>query len=182
MVSADLNFAQFGQRNPCVGCPAPCCRLQLIPHKTPSTFMDIDFVHYMLLFPRTEMAVTRNGDWFIVQWETCREFEADTFACKVHNTSQKPRTCTMYNPYNCWYKKSFVSHRPSEVYRLDLARFGVWVNEIHFAGDGRITLAPNFERSQEMFREMPIETRFELLTDEEMASDFRVVAAQQATE
>ena len=180
MTSAEVSFAEFSRGNPCAGCPAPCCRLQLIPHKTPSTFMDLDFVRYMLLFPHTEAVVTISGEWHIAKRENCRAFEATTCTCKNHDTPQKPRTCMMFNPYNCWYKKNFVPERPPEVYRLNLTRFEVWVNEIGFAEDGRIILAPSFERSQEILRDMPIESYFGLRNSEALPPDPRLAATQPA--
>ncbi len=174
MVTDELNFAEFSQKNPCFGCPAPCCRLQLIPYKTPSTFMDLDFVHYMLLFPHTEVVISLNGDWNILKWEDCRAFEASTLTCRVHNTPEKPRTCVMYNPYNCWYKKSFVLNGPPQVYRLDLARFEVWVTDVKFSGDGKIVSGPNFERSQEILKDMPIEPHVEPPARDSLASDPRL--------
>ncbi len=171
MVADELTFTEFSQRNPCAGCPAPCCLMQLIPHRVPATFMDIDFLHYMLLFPYTEVVVTLNGEWSIVKWERCSEFEASNHTCKLHNTLDKPRTCSMYNPYNCWYKRSFVLDGSHQVYRLDLARFNLWVTELQFSEDGKIISAPNFERSLEILRDMPIKPYLETLTTGALESD-----------
>jgi len=175
----ESNFTEFSERNPCVGCPAPCCQMQLIPFKTPMTFMDIDFLHYMLLFPKTEVVVALNGEWSIIRWEACREFDTSTNTCKLHNTTAKPQTCAMYNPYNCWYKRSFVLNGSHQIYRMNLARFEVWVNEIQFAEDGQIVKAPDFERSLAILKDMPIEPRLEAMTADVLASDARLVAADQ---
>jgi len=166
----ESSFAEFGERNPCTGCPAPCCLMQLIPHRPPATFMDIDFMHYMLLFPNTEVVITFNGEWSLIKWEQCTEFDPITLTCKLHNTPQKPRTCTMYNPYNCWYKKSFVLDDTQQVYRLNLERFSVWVEELQFAEDGQIISAPDFERSLEILRDMPIMRHLGQLTADALAS------------
>jgi hypothetical protein len=153
----EMSFTEFNEKNPCTGCPAPCCQMQLIPFKVPATFMDIDYLRYMLLFPRTEFSVTLTGEWSIIKWEDCREFDAGTHTCKLHNTAAKPRICAMYNPYNCWYKKSFVLNDVQQVYRMDLERFNTWVDELKFAPDGKITQAPDFERSVEVLKDIPIE-------------------------
>ena len=182
MATADLNFVQFSQRNPCAGCPAPCCQLQLIPYKRPMTFMDIDFLRYMLLFPHTEVVVTLNGEWSIIKWENCRAFEDSTHACQLHNTSGKPHTCTMYNPYNCWYKRSFVLDYSQEVCRLDLVRFEAWLSEIHFAEDSKIISMPNFERSLEIVKGMPIEPNIKPLSMDTSASDPRLETANWQSE
>ncbi len=182
MAAPDLNFVEFSQRNPCADCPAPCCQLQLIPHRRPTTFMDTDFLHYMLLFPHTEVVVTLTDNWSIVKWEDCRAFEASKHMCKLHNTPAKPRTCSTYNPYNCWYKRSFVLNDSREVYRLDLERFEVWVNEIQFAEDGKSISMPNFERSLDIVKGMPIAPHIGLLSGNASASDPRLPAANQQSE
>ena len=133
----------------------------------------------MLLFPHTEVVVTLAGDWSIIKWEDCSAFEANKNSCQLHNTSEKPRTCTMYNPYNCWYKRSFVLRNSREVCRLDLARFKAWVNEIRFAEDSKIISMPNFERSLEIVKGMPIEPHIELLSGDTLASDPRLTATNQ---
>jgi hypothetical protein len=145
--------------------------MQLIPHRTPVTFMDIDFLRYMLLFPDTEVVVTLNGEWSILKWEQCVEFDVSTHTCKLHNTADKPRTCSMYNPYNCWYKKAFVLNDSNQVYRLDLARFNLWVAELQFAEDGKINSAPDFERSLEILKDTAIEPRVELQSRLSIESD-----------
>ena len=180
MTTEELNFIEFGQKNPCFGCPAPCCRLQLIPYKAPTTFLDLDYVSYMLLFPRTEVVVSINGDWNILKWEDCHAFEAFTLTCKIHDTPEKPRTCAMYNPYNCWYKKSFVLNEPPQAYRLDLARFNLWVTEVKFSSDGKIMSGPNFERALEILKDQPIEPRIELPVHYSLKSDIRLGKANAA--
>jgi hypothetical protein len=178
----ELTFEEFSQKNPCIGCPAPCCQMQLIPHRTPATFMDIDFLRYMLLFPHTEVVVTLNGEWSILKWEQCSEFEDSSHTCKLHNTSDKPRTCVMYNPYNCWYKRAFVLNDSHQVYRLDLTRFNLWVTELQFSEDGKIISAPNFERSLEILKDIPIEPYLEALTTDAVESDPRdMIAERQST-
>lgn len=155
--ASKATFTQFRNENPCLSCPAPCCRMQLIPSKTPRTFVDIDHVYYMLMFPNTEMVVTATGDWFVLKWQDCREFEADTCGCKVHDSPSQPCICFSYNAYDCWYKKNFTVELPPGIYRLDLARFDVWVNEILFDDNGRIASAPSFEKSQQVLKAIPIE-------------------------
>ena len=155
-----MSFIQYGSGNPCHGCPAPCCRMQLIPYKTPEGFMDIDHARYLLLFPATEMVVTNKGEWYVLKWSTCREFDESSCACGIHGTNEQPRICFAYNAYNCWYKRNFVTDQPPELYRLDLARFDVWVNEILFDDAGKIARAPNFEAAQALLRDLPLSPTF----------------------
>jgi hypothetical protein len=158
--ASEATFTQLRDKNPCLGCPAPCCRMQLIPCETPETFVDMDYVYYMLLFPNTEMVVTAAGDWHVLKWQDCHEFEPGTYACKVHDSPSQPRICFSYNAYDCWYQRNFVAEQPPQIYRLNLARFDVWVNEILFDSNGRIASAPCFEKSQQILKAIPIEPIF----------------------
>lgn len=170
---ASHGFMEFKQSNPCAGCPAPCCRMQVSQHKTPTTFADIDAIRYLLLFPGTEVCVSSEGEWSVIRWTTCIALDRATSLCTLHHTPLKPQTCLQYNAYSCWYKNNFVIDRPPQIYRLDMARFDVWVKEIRFGDDGRIVSAPDFERSLELLAGLPIEPRFQLMSDEELANDPR---------
>lgn len=168
-----FNFAEFGQSNPCFGCPAPCCRMQIMPCNLPSSFMDLDYVRYMLLFPDTEVIVRKNGTWSLIKWVQCSAFDDTKCLCKLHNTPKKPNICKTYDAYNCWYKKNFVLTDSPEIYRLNLERFDVWVKEIQFAENGNIVSAPDFDRSLEILKDILIEPIFAQLDEAVLASDIR---------
>ena len=161
--STQRTFAELTEEDPCQGCPAPCCRLQISPYKTPQNFADIDHVRFSLLFAQTEMAVAASGEWSLIRWQTCSLFDRDHCACTVHSTPAKPKICSEYNAHNCWYKRNYVGDAPPDIYRLDLRRFEVWVKEIVFDENGAIRSVPSFERSQELLR--PLNLDVELRTD-----------------
>ncbi len=173
MSDNQLNFAEFRQSNPCFGCPAPCCRMQLIPCNTPTNFMDLDYVRYMLLFQDTEVIVRQNGTWSLIKWEQCSAFDDGKCLCKLHNTPQKPHICEMYNAYDCWYKKNFVLTDSKEIYRLNLERFDLWIQEIQFAENGNIISAPDFNQSLDILLNIPIKPSFTQLNATALASDIR---------
>jgi len=152
-----LSFAELNEGNPCVGCPAPCCRIQLFPLDVPRTFSDLDYIRYMLLFPGTEFVVSTTGEWSMLKWADCRELELGSCTCKVHGTPAQPRICVQYNAYNCWYQRNFVTTQPLDLYRLDRHRFEVWIKSLGFDADRRIVSAPTFEESVAILAEVPIE-------------------------
>jgi len=170
---SDMNFQEFNRRNPCTGCPAPCCRMQVSPYTAPADFMQVDHIKYLLNFPNTEILITRSGDWHLVRWGNCCEFEVRDLTCKLHNTPDKPRICVNYNPYNCWYKRIFVINEPPEAYRLNSARFKEWVNGIRFNEQGKVTTTPDFELALEIVKTIPLETTFKMLNNEFAAADVR---------
>lgn len=175
-----LTFSQVGAQNPCAGCPAPCCRMQLVPYKVPRTAFDIDHVRYMLLFADTEMIVGPAGDWFVLKWESCRELDGDTCLCKVHGTPAQPRICSTYNAYDCWYRRNFVTDAPPELYRLNLERFDAWVQTLLFDERGAIVEAPCFEDAQALVRSLPIEPDFRPATEMILERDIRTRRAVEA--
>lgn len=160
--SALHSFADWGASNPCSGCPAPCCRMQIAPHPPPQSFSDLDLVRFLLLFPHTEVIVATTGDWSVVRWANCGELDDACAICRVHGTPAQPRICATFNPYSCWYKRNFVAGGTPDVYRLDLARFDRWVAAIGLDHEGRITVAPSFEESQELLAEIPISPILEM--------------------
>lgn len=181
MPETTLHLVEPGQQNPCIGCPAPCCRMQLIPYKTPVSAADIDHVRYLLLFPGTEMAVAATGEWFVLKWQDCRELDSDTCVCRVHHTLAQPRICYVYSAQNCWYKRNFVAAEiPPDLYRLDLARFKIWVETLLFDQQGALVQAPCFEDAQAILRDLPIAPMFEPLSIEALERDLLLRAGAPA--
>ena len=162
MTSNLFSFTDYSQSNPCFGCPAPCCRMQLIPCKVPASFYDLDYLRYMLLFPDTEAIIKQDGSWNLIKWVTCRAFEALSLKCSLHNTPDKPQICRLYDAHNCWYKRNFVQVSSEELYRLNLARFEVWIQEVQIDANGTIVSAPEFNRALELLKDIPIEPSFAL--------------------
>ena len=154
------SFAEYGQSNPCFGCPAPCCRMQIIPCKTPESYNDLDYLRYMLQFPNTEAIIRPDGSWSLIKWVDCIAFDLTSHKCRLHGTPQKPLICRNYDAYNCWYKKNFVNASSQEIYRLNLARFDVWIQHIQFDTGGMIASAPDFNAGLELIKDIPIEPVF----------------------
>jgi hypothetical protein len=173
MTSSELSFQDYMRKNPCSGCPAPCCRMQVSPYTAPTNFMQVDHIKYLLHFSGTEVLVTRSGDWHIVRWGECCEFNMQDLTCKLHNTPEKPKICARYDPHECWYKRIFVTNEPPEAFRLNLARFNEWVKGIRFDDQGKITNIPDFELSLEIFKTIPLETTYEMLGHGLTATDMR---------
>lgn len=151
------SFEELAHGNPCDGCPAPCCRTQLSPYKTPATFADIDHVRFTLLFPNTELVVAETGEWSVMRWANCIFLDEKDCTCTVHGTPAKPKICVQYDAHNCWYKRNLVTDDPPEIYRLTGRRFEAWVREITFHEDGRIASVPSFERAREVVAAIPVE-------------------------
>jgi len=153
-------FAEVTEQNPCAGCPAPCCRMQLVPYPPPRTAFDIDHVRYMLLFPGTEFIISTGGDWSVLSWRTCSLLDSEHCTCTVHGTVEQPRICASYNAHNCWYRRNFVTDTPQDIYRLSLERFDAWVEALRFDEHGALVMAPCFEDAQALVRPIPIAPHF----------------------
>ena len=57
------NFLEIMEGNVCTNCSAPCCHVLIVPHATPVTFMDLDYVRYVVGFNTVQMILKRDGSW-----------------------------------------------------------------------------------------------------------------------
>src|SRR6266540_7447207 len=154
-------FEEFLTNNPCSGCQAPCCQLVMIPYRPPVTFMDIDYIKYLLNFPAIDLAVAKTGDWSILIRDTCQHFDRETHLCNVHGTDEKPLTCRNYNQYQCWYKPNFSLLQPRDIYIINKENFADWLELISFDENGEITSAPDFEQATALFSSAKASARAE---------------------
>jgi hypothetical protein len=141
------SFNDYNENYPCEVCSAPCCRYLLIPHKAPTNWMEIDFIRYVLNFPKINVTVTKKGGWGILIEQDCIHFDPKNQNCRVHNTSTQPKTCVYFNPYQCNYRLNIESKNPNVLYTLSRDSFEYWVQFIKFNEDGSIFEAPSFEKS-----------------------------------
>lgn len=171
------NFFERAELNPCVGCMAPCCRMLLIPHPTPTTYMDLDYILYMLGFPSIQMLLSSDGGWQILIEDTCRFLDQKTSLCRVHNTPRKPQTCVAYNPYQCWYKRNFSKRETSQdSIRINMNAIETILQNVRFDEDGNILEIPSWESIREMVKNTlqqqtdPTHTHMEELASTEAAA------------
>jgi hypothetical protein len=140
------NFFEKAEENPCSGCSVPCCSMLLIPHPTPTTFMDIDYIRYMVGFPTVQMILSSNGQWQVLIEQTCLLLDQKTNLCTVHNTPRKPKTCVFFNPHRCWYKSGFhKTENPPDLIRIDMELFEAILHHIRFDEEGNIIEIPTWE-------------------------------------
>lgn len=145
------NFMEKAEENPCLDCSAPCCRLLLIPHPTPATFMDMDYLRYMVAFEGVEMILTSDGHWQVLVDRTCRLLDPETNRCMVHGTSRKPKTCAFFNPHRCWYRRNFDrSADPPDVIRIGMPVLEAILPLIRFDKEGNIIEIPAWELIREI--------------------------------
>lgn len=142
-------FYEKAAENPCNGCPAPCCRMILIPHPTPATFMDLDYILYLLGFPSVQMMLDSEGNWQVLIEEPCGLLDLKTSLCTVHNTPRKPKTCVFLNPYRCWYKR-FAAGGPQDFIRINKKAMEAILAHVRFDAEGDITEVPKWEFIREL--------------------------------
>lgn len=142
-------FLEIASNNPCTQCSAYCCRMLLIPHPTPTTFMDLDYILYMLGFPGIEMVLNVDGQWQVIVNQICGFLDQKTNRCTVHNTPRKPKTCVFFNPYRCWYKRNFSTENPPEIIRINLEAMEAILPYVRFDEEGNIIEIPKWEYIKE---------------------------------
>ncbi len=149
-----FTFKEYKDHYPCEECKAPCCRYLLIPYKTPSSWMDMDFIKYLLNFPSVKVAISKSGTWELLIHENCMNLDEQTNKCKVHGTNSQPRTCVYLNPYHCYYKVNLQNKSQPSIYILDRETFEYWVQHIKFDENGIIVEAPSFEKSLQILKDL----------------------------
>jgi len=139
------NFFEKAEENPCIGCSAPCCRMLLVPHPTPGTYMDLDYIRYMVGFRSVKMVLNRDGNWQVLIEQTCQLLDEETNRCTAHNTSRKPKTCVFFNPHRCWYKRNFTTADPPDIIRIDMEAMDAMLAMVRFDDEGNIIELPRWE-------------------------------------
>lgn len=153
MKRSTSSFKEFNETYPCDNCEAPCCRYLLLPYKTPSTWMDLDLLKYILNFPNINVTVSKEGTWGILFNQDCIHLDVKNLKCKVHKTSMQPKTCTYFNPYECNYKLNFNDKNFSSMYILNREKFEHWLDFIKFNENGLIIEAPSFEKAIKILKD-----------------------------
>src|SRR5205814_6185839 len=129
---------------PCDGCSAPCCQVVLTTHKTPATFMDLDYLRYLCGFPDTELLVDAEGEWKVAAWKRCG-FLTDEQRCMVHGSARKPKTCVFFNPHGCWYKRNFhETNEPPDIVRMSPIVFEAVLERTVIDDAGQIESMPSW--------------------------------------
>ena len=144
------NFFEKAEANPCLDCVAPCCRMLLIPHPTPGTFMDLDYIRYMLGFPSVRMILNSDGSWQVQVEQSCGFLDQETNLCTVHDTPRKPKTCVFFNPHQCWYKRNFATETPADLIHLDLEAFEALLGHVRFDDDGNVIEIPTWTFTRDL--------------------------------
>lgn len=145
------NFFEEAEENPCTSCSALCCRLLIIPHPTPATFMDLDYIRYIVGFESTQMILNSDGRWQVLIERTCRLLDPQTNLCTMNDTPRKPKTCVFFNPHRCWYKWTFhnVGSRP-ELITIDMDGLEAILHHVGFDEEGNIIEIPPWQFIQEL--------------------------------
>ena len=145
-----VTFAQLLASDPCSDCTSPCCRMMMLPHKTPQNFMDMDHIRYMLGYPTIQMVVSAEGQWYVVVLDTCRFLDTETNLCTVHGTPRKPQVCINHNQHQCWYKRNFTKETSPDLVRFDSDIFEEILKRVHFDDDGKIVRGLSLDDMREL--------------------------------
>lgn len=139
--------------SPCATCAtSPCCTHLPLTTFQVTNLLELDHALYLLNFDHIELGISASGEWSAYYTYPCRYLNRATFECSVHNTRQQPQICVHYNPYNCWYRRSFSDGQGEEFVRIDRARLSLLLDYIEFDQDRRITSVPDWDTLVEMMR------------------------------
>jgi hypothetical protein len=135
------------RESPCATCSAsPCCTHLPLTTFEVTNLVELDHAAYLLNFDRIELGISSSGEWSAYYAHPCRFLDRDSFGCTVHATAAQPRICVHYNPYSCWYKRSFNGQDSPDFVRLDRARFALLSEYITFNDDRSVLAVPAWEK------------------------------------
>ncbi len=141
--------------SPCQGCHALCCcylPLQVLPARN---LMEIDYIRYLLDFPCLVAGFSMGGQWSIYYVMPCRYLDLDNRRCKVHGTSEQPKTCVAYNEHDCWYYRAIRGEAIGFLH-FDRHRFEQLLPLITFDRDRNITSVPSWDQMVDLYSSNPI--------------------------
>ena len=113
------------------------------------TFMDLDYIKYMLGFPGVKMVLYPNGTWQIKLEQNCRFLTVDNL-CDIHKSEDQPKTCSFYNPYNCFYKRNFSEDGSREILQIDRDIFQSILEIIQLDDQQNIVAIPTWDEMVQM--------------------------------
>ncbi len=125
--------------DPCAGCGAWCCKALLLPHGTPATASNLDFLRFMLGFPGISVGVADDG-WRIIVRTTCRHLAGGR--CALYDRPERPLECKYLDAWGCATRLRLGRPRPAGFVHLDLEHFDRMIELAAFDADGRITRLP----------------------------------------
>lgn len=132
--------------SPCASCSTtPCCTHLPLHNFRVSTLGDLNYAGYLLNFAHIRLAIGRSGEWSVYYSYPCRYLDTVSAQCTIHDTPEQPRICVNYNPYGCWYRKTFASADSSEIVLMDRARFARLAEMLQFDEHQRLIDAPDFD-------------------------------------
>ena len=151
-----LTYKQ-AQSNPCHNCRAGCCTYLPLKDVQITNIMELDHLYYLLHFEGIEILLVDGYTWRVHYNAKCN-YLTENNLCSIHNSPQKPKICTSYNPYHCFYKPAFLHEESPQYVRFNLARFIFFREQMQFDSDRNITSIPNITEIRHLlppFNEKP---------------------------
>ena len=138
---------------PCVDCATPaCCHCALLYHFEVEDLPALDRARHALQFPGVELGLDAEGGWTVYYRMPCRGLDREPGLCRLHGTAERPRLCLDYDPYDCWYRHTWMKGASDRFFRIDAGRFAYLLPLIGFDNAQRIVRVPSWEQ---MLAEMP---------------------------
>jgi hypothetical protein len=133
--------------------------LQVLPART---LMEIDYIHYLLHFPRVVAGYTVGGQWSMYWAVPCRHLDLEARLCKVHATTEQPRTCTAYNEHDCWYRRA-LNGESKGFLRFDRHLMEQLLPMIAFDDDRNVTTVPTWAQMADLCAGYSLESKLDRL-------------------
>lgn len=149
-----LPFAVVSQ-SPCDGCEAWCCANLSLPEFPAPDLEGLDWARYLLNFEGMRILLTKSGRWIPYWRQACRYFDRESHLCAVHGTDLQPHTCVSYDPFTCYYRKTFPAQENDEHLWLDRRRLEAILTGVQ-VDERRAVVLPPFEVLREVLDTVPL--------------------------
>jgi hypothetical protein len=126
-----------------------------LPEFTAPDLEGLDWARYLLNFEGIRILLTKSGRWIPYWRQACRYFDRHGHLCTVHGTDLQPHTCVSYDPFTCYYRKTFPAQENDEQVWLDRRRLEAVLTAVQ-VDERRAIVLPPFEELRQILATVPL--------------------------
>ena len=136
-----MNLSQ-ARALPCIGCNTPCCTFLPLYDFQIVDYHTLDYALYLINFSNIEFSLIQGTTWRVHYRMRCSNLNNENL-CIVHNTPDKPSVCRSYDPFRCFYKKTFGENADPNHIRFDRNRFLIYAAHLRFTEERTVESYPD---------------------------------------
>lgn len=122
-----------------------------------TSWHDLEYLYFLSCFPEVDITASDPAHFRVFLRRPCAHLEtASGFGCRLHGTPEKPQTCVEFDESTCFYRHAFLGPpmNPSEVIRIDRARWLAIAPLYTLDSDGKVDGSPTLTEMAEAIRDV----------------------------